>query len=194
MDIFLSDIRHRERSAFVLCDNLVEMACKRKNQQHCRQTSQQPPLRCDFHDALRLPGFRLSNAFRDSLQQRREIRNLMQHQSSTVAVDLHTCADAIKDLPTLFRKLWGRNSLDNLRDWHRVALRIVNLYSSNGNPAQRQLFEDSMRDGNWRTDLEVRKPRMNENIIQPGRRGHWGLLTKNAPVLVEQVLNSCDIP
>ncbi len=33
LDIFLSDIRHRERAAFILWDNLVEMACKRKAKQ-----------------------------------------------------------------------------------------------------------------------------------------------------------------
>ena len=29
IEIFLSDIRHRERSVFILCDNLVEMTCKK---------------------------------------------------------------------------------------------------------------------------------------------------------------------
>lgn len=30
LEIYFSGVRHRERAAFILCDNLVEMTCKTK--------------------------------------------------------------------------------------------------------------------------------------------------------------------
>ena len=34
VEIYFSGVRHRERAAFILCDNLVEMACKSRAKQH----------------------------------------------------------------------------------------------------------------------------------------------------------------
>lgn len=47
LDIYFSGVRHRERAAFILCDNLVEMACKTKAQQHDHNFV----MRCGFHTA-----------------------------------------------------------------------------------------------------------------------------------------------
>jgi len=33
LEIYFSGVRHRERAAFILCDNLVEMTCKTKAKQ-----------------------------------------------------------------------------------------------------------------------------------------------------------------
>jgi len=190
LDIFLSDIRHRERSAFILCDNLVEMACKTK----AKQRNHRFDTSCNFYDAWNAPSVRLPrNGLGQRVQNRRDTRNTMQHASAAVTVDTQTCADAINDLPAVMIKLWGQSALNGLRDWHRLALRIVRLYSSNGDILKRNSFEDMMREEHWRSDSENRVPRVSENIIQSGRRGHWGFLVKNAPTLVEQVLNSCNI-
>ena len=86
LDIFLSDIRHRERAAYFLCDNLVEMACKTKHTQQCRRNGTLPNTRCQFHEALQLPGCRFSHQLRDRLQRRRDTRNLMQHQNAAVVI------------------------------------------------------------------------------------------------------------
>ncbi len=190
LDIFLSGIRHRERAAFILCDNLVEMACKTKHTQYCRRNGNQPNMRCQFHQAIQLPGVRLSSVFRDTLQQRRDTRNLMQHQSTSAVVDLQTCADAILDLPEVMKKLWGRNALDNLRQWQMVAIRIVHLYSSNGDADIRSRFEDAMRGERWRGSAEERNPRINERIIECGLRIHWAIAVKQSPSQVEQILDS----
>lgn len=194
LDIFLSDIRHRERAAYVLCDNLVEMACKMKHTQYARRHNLPVIGRCDFHEAMVLRGVRLSQELRDRLQSRRDTRNLMQHQSASAAVDTQTCADAICDIQEVLPKLWGQNALDNLRDWHHVALRIVRLYSCNGDSGMRQQFEDAMRGESWRGDAERRQPRVNETIIEAGLRSFWGVLVKQAPAQVEQVINTCQIP
>jgi hypothetical protein len=190
LDIFLSDIRHRERAAFILCDNLVEMACKMKHTQHCRRSGNQPNTRCQFHQALQLAGCRLSQEFRGTLQQRRDTRNLMQHQSASAVVDVQTCADAILDLPEVLSKLWGRNALDNLREWQKIAIRVARLYSSSGDANTRFQFEDAMRREPWRGIAEERNPRTNETIIECGLRIHWAIAVKQSPPQVEQILNS----
>lgn len=192
LDIFLSDIRHRERAAFILCDNLVEMACKTKHTLHCRQRSGVPNTRCQFHQALLLPGCRFSQELRDRLQHRRDTRNLMQHQSASAVVDLHTSADALLELPEVMRKLWGQHALDNLREWQKVAIRVARLYSNSGDAVIRSKFEDLMRSERWRGNAEERQPRINETIIQCGLRGHWAIAVKQNPHQVDQILNSID--
>lgn len=190
LDIFLSDIRHRERAAYILCDNLVEMACKTKHTQHSRRNGTQPNTHCKFHEALKLAGCRLSQEFRETLQQRRDTRNLMQHQSASAAVDVPTCADAILDLPKIMMKLWGRNALDNLREWQKIAIQVARLYSNSGDTTDRVQFEDAMRLEQWRGISEERNPRTNETIIECGLRIHWAIAVKQSPSQVEQILNS----
>ena len=192
LDIFLSDIRHRERAAYILCDNLVEMACKTKHTQYCRRNATRPNTRCQFHEAIGLPGCRLSQQLRDRLQSRRDTRNLMQHQNVAVAVDLHASADAILDIPEVVCRLWGRNALDNIRPWQRVAIRVVRLYSNSGDQAARAQFENAMRDERWRGIAEERNPRVNETIIKCGLRTHWDIAVKQNPFQVEQLLNNVE--
>lgn len=190
LDIFLSDIRHRERTVFILCDNLVEMACKTKAKSHNHRFD----TSCNFYDAWNAPGVRLPrNGLGERVQLRRETRNTMQHENPAVTVDTQVCADAIKDIPEIMKKLWGRNALNNLRHWHHVALRIVRLYSCDGDFVKRQEFEDAMRRECWRSEAEHRNPRVNESIIEIGRRAHWGIIIKQNPIQVEQILDSYDI-
>ena len=191
LDIFLSDIRHRERAVFILCDSVVEMACKRK----AKQTNHTFQTNCTFYAAWTASGVRLSRTGLGArVNDRRNTRNTMVHESTAVTVDTQTCADAIKDIIEVLKKLWGRrDSLNNLRDWHMVALRIVRLYSSDGDEIKRQEFEDAMRKEHWRGDHERRQPMVNENIFESGLRGFWGVLVKQVPGQVEQVLNACQI-
>ncbi len=58
MDVFTSNIRHRERVAFILCDNLVELACKTKAQQLNHAFNR----RCGFHAAWNAPGVLLARS------------------------------------------------------------------------------------------------------------------------------------
>lgn len=187
LDVFLSDIRHRERAAFILCDNLVEMACKTK----AKQKNHRFDTHCGFHEAWNAPGVRLPrNGLGGRVHARRDIRNTMQHASAAVTVDVQACADAIIDLPEVMKKLWGRNALQNLRLSQQVALRIMKLYSSAGDATIRLQFEDQMRMERWRGTAEERPPRINEKIIECGLRNHWAFAVKQSPNLVEQILNN----
>ena len=189
VDIFLSNIRHRERAAFILCDNLVEMACKTKAKQNNRNFN----LRCNFHDAWNAPGVNLpSNGLGGRVQNRRETRNLMQHANAAVTVDTQACADAILDAVKVIDRLWRNTSRRAFRDWLKVAIRIVRLYSQSGDPQMRQRFEMRMRNESWR---DFKRPaRVREMIIEPGLRQHWGIVVKHNPSQVEQILNELQIP
>ncbi len=190
LDIFLSDIRHRERAAFLLCDGLVEMACKTKAKQANRNFN---PKKHDFHRALIASGVRLAKPLRLRLQNRHtNIRNLMQHQNAAITVDTQTCADAIMDVVAVVDRLWRNTTQRSFREWHKVALRIVRLYSSEGDVQKRQEFESRMREESWRN--RNRRARVREMIIEPGLRQHWAIVVKNSPGQVEQILNELQIP
>lgn len=62
------------------------------------------------------------------------------------------------------------------------------MYSSNGNGNMRGLFEDRVRGGAWR--VEVRKPRLNEIIIEAGRRQFWQILLTQAATQIDEFLDS----
>jgi hypothetical protein len=187
LDIFLSDIRHRERAAFILCDNFVEMACKTKAKQHDFHFN----IYCGFYDAWNASGVRLpKSGLGGRVHARRDIRNTMQHASAAVTVDVQSCADAIIDLPEVMKKLWGRDALNNLRLWQQVAMRIVKLYSGAGDANMRRQFEDQMRIEQWRGAAEERNPRIQEKIIECGLRSHWAIAVKQSPHQVEQILNN----
>ncbi|MFA4835864.1 MAG: hypothetical protein WC749_07345 [Dehalococcoidia bacterium] len=190
LDIFLSDIRHRERAAFILCDNLVEMACKTK----AKQKNHLFDTHCDFYRAWNAPGVKLpKNGLGGRVHGRRDTRNTMQHASAAVTVDIQSCADAILDLPDVITKLWGHDALNNLRPWQQVSIRVVRLYSTTGDATIRRQFEDQMRIERWRGNAEERPPRVNETIIECGLRNHWAIAVKQNPHQVEQILNNLGV-
>jgi hypothetical protein len=190
LEVFLSDIRHRERAAFILCDNLVEMACKTK----AKQKNHRFDTHCNFHDAWNAPGVRLpQNGLGATVHSRRDIRNTMQHASAAVTVDVQSCSDAILDLPKVMKKLWGQGALRNLRPWQQVAIRIVRLYLFTGDANIHRQFEDQMRAEPWRSSTEERPPRVHEKIIECGLRNHWAIAVKQNPHQVEQILNNLGV-
>jgi hypothetical protein len=52
LGIYFSGIRHPDRAAFILCDELVEMACKLR----ARENNRRFDMRCDFRQAWNDPG------------------------------------------------------------------------------------------------------------------------------------------
>lgn len=187
LDLFTSNIRHRERVSFILCDNLVELACKAK----AHQRNHRFDRTCNFHASWNAPGVTLApNGLGGRVQSRRDTRNTMQHGSAAVTVTPENCADAILDVRKVIDRLW-QNTIDrNLTLPYKVVLRIVELYASNGDPRRRQVFEDAMRRGRWRGMTDERKARVSEMIIEAGLRVHWRHAIHESPSLVEQILES----
>lgn len=187
LDVFTSNIRQRERVAFILCDNLVELACKTKAYQRDRQFNR----RCNFHDAWNAPGVTLApNGLGGRVQSRRDTRNTMQHGSAAVTVTLQSCADAILDVRRVIDRLWRNASQQNLTRPYRTVLQIVELYSSNGDTIRRQDFEDAMRQSRWRPAADERRAKANEVIVEAGLRMNWHLVIHQSWAEVEEILSS----
>lgn len=186
LGIYLSDIRHRERAVFILCDNLVEMTCKTKAKQHnfSFDTS------CSFHNATQAPGVSLStrSGLGRRVQDRRITRNSMQHADAAITVDSQHCSDAILDVIRVIDKCWTNTSARQFKDWLKCALRIARLYSSQGDILKRQLFEDAMRSRNWRGQ-GPRTLTITQMPIEPGLRTHWRLVVIGSTPIVDSCLD-----
>jgi hypothetical protein len=149
LGIYFSDVRHRERAAFILCDELIEMACKLRAREHNHHFNMQ----CGFHTAINAPGVSIPQAtLGSSIQASRNTRNNMQHASAAATVDEQHCADAILDAVQVIDHCWPHASTNDLRGWIKCALRVVSLYSSQGDSTKRTEFEDAMRDNGWRAE------------------------------------------
>jgi len=188
--IYLSDIRHRERATFILCDTLIEMACKTKAHQHNHRFN----TTCNFHDACNAPGVSLSQrGIGRRVIDRRNTRNDMQHGNAAVTVDSQLCADAILDAVKVINHCWKNTTINHFPVWLKCALRIILLYSSDGDPMQRQPFEDAMLAESWR-GLGEKTVKFNERNIVPGRRAFWWLAVMEHTPLVENCLGTAGAP
>jgi hypothetical protein len=95
ISIFFSDVRHKNRAAFILCDELVEMICKVKAKEADPKLGRDdfPKLLC--HAAIGLdPGNAGLGAI---VHATHKTRNDMQHNNAAATVDDPHCADAILD-------------------------------------------------------------------------------------------------
>lgn len=186
--LYFSDVRHRDRAAFILCDELVEMACKLRARQHNHNFD----MKCGFYSAWNAPGVPIpQDPLGDAIQQNRDTRNTLQHQAAAVTVDDQFCADGIMDAIEVMERCWP-GALALVPPWVSCALRIVRLYSSAGCPQDRQSFEDEMREAGWRA--EKRQPRTNEFLVRPGLRKYWALPLTQSVGQVEAILNALRIP
>lgn len=190
VDIYFSGVRHRERAAFILCDNLVEVACKMR----AKQQDYNFNMRCSFHEAINnAPGVSLPNRLKNRIQGYRDARNNMQHASAAATVDTQYCATAILDVTRVIDRCWLNTSSRQLTPWMQCALRVIRLYSSEGDPNQRWPFEERMRGRNWRGP---RKENVKASAIQvqPGLRDYWRLAIRTRTTDVEECLDELGIP
>lgn len=188
VDVYLSDVKHRERAAFILCDELVEMACKMRAREHDFRFD----TRVGFHDAWNAPGVELDpGALGRRVQRSRDTRNLMQHGDPGVTVDSEHCASAIVDAVEVIEHCWPGTRAEALRDTLLCALRVIGLYSTEGKAHLRQPFEDYMRDNPW--TFEERQLEANEIAIRPGLRGYWRFAIVWNAETIEELLNQLQV-
>lgn len=127
LGIYFSRIRHRERAAFILTDELVEMTCKLR----AREANHKFDMKCGFHDAWNAPGVAIATAvLGHSIQASRNTRNNMQHASAAATVDDEHCANAILDAVSVIDHCWpgGRSRHETLDEF--------------GSPNCQTLFQD----------------------------------------------------
>ena len=185
MEIYFSGLRGRERAAFILCDNLVEMACKSKALQFNHQFN----MMSSFHSAWNAPGVHLDpGGLGQRVQENRNTRNNMQHANAAATVDAQHCATAINDVIRVIEHCWPSSTVASaLSQRMRCARRMISLYSE-GDHVTRHSFEKLMAEKRWRTtDRET--VRANARQVEPGLRDHWWLALRMQYVLVEECLN-----
>jgi len=195
VSIYFSDVRHKHRAAFILCDELVEMTCKVKAKQANPQLAQ-----INFLPLLRLPAVAL-NPVADvqnpvvvplgvPINANHLTRNQLQHVNAALSVDDQHCADAILDAVHVIDHCFAASS-QAFPDMLKVSLRVVVLFSSRGNAGLRMKFEDMMRKHRWNGARHV------ANISEPpfpvGIRRYWGLVMPEY-AQVETILNGLRIP
>lgn len=182
--VLFSGVRHRERAAYILCDELVEMACKMRAKEHDRSFND----RCGFYDAWNAPGVQLdAGGLGREVHLRREERNLLQHGSAAATVDDEHCAEALLGATRVIEHCWPGSAGSSYKPWVLTAIRMIELYSSQGDWRIRQSFEDAMRDNVWE---EVREGlRENEVAVRPGLRAFWHFAVTNYNDDVEEILD-----
>ena len=146
LGIYFYDIRHKHRSAFILCDSLVELSLKTKILQKSTYEESKKISGYKFYQVVEKANkiasipIKLQNV----LLGNHELRNKMQHEYASITIDEQKCADAILNLIILLRKLWGKYSLYEIPAWVDCALRIVKLNSSKGDFKKRKEFRRTM--------------------------------------------------
>jgi len=189
VSIYFSDVRHKQRAAFILADELVEMICKalavasNQNLGHIR-----------FRNLLEHPAVNLNpktEVLGSTLHRNHETRNSMQHGNAAYTVDDQHCADAILDaVSTLEHCFPGAG--DDLPESLKVSLRVVRLHSSKGDMRLRAEFEDAMRRHRWNGSNRLAK--VSEPPVQVGNRRYWGLVLPAEYATVEALLNRIGVP
>lgn len=189
LSVYFSNCRHKERAAFLLCDELVEVTCREKVKLRHRDLG-----RIDFHGLLthqevgfdvRVPG--LGRSINDS----HNTRNDMQHNNPAATVDGQHCADAIIDAVEVMEHCF-QGAKAALPEKLKVALRVVRLFSQDGNPRQQTDFGDAMQTNQWRGNRE--RARQEEVIVAPGPRANLGLVIPSEYARVEVLLDRVGVP
>lgn len=189
MSIFFSDVRHKNRAAFILCDELVEMTCK------ARAKEAMPTLgKIGFAQLLKLPAVNLDPAFDGlgkTINGTHKTRNDMQHHNAAATVDDPHCADAILDAVKVVDHCFP-NSSAGFSTAIKVLLRLAALHSTNGDKAKLTAFENAMVNNRWGGPKP--KVRTVELPIPVGHRRYWGIVVHSEYATVEAILNRVGAP
>lgn len=189
LSIYFSNCRHKERAAFILCDELVEVTCRERIKQTIPNLGWM-----QFHGLLTHAqvGFNVTAAgLGKSVYDCHKTRNDMQHNNPAATVDSQHCADAIMDAVDVIEHCFPGAKAD-LPDKIKVTLRVVRLHSQHGDPAQQAAFAGAMLTYTWRGDRE--RARRDETIVAPGYRTHWGLVIPSEYARIETILNRVNAP
>src|SRR6266702_1692152 len=130
--IFFSDVRHKNRAAFILCDELVEMVCKAKAK------AANPNLgRVGFRTLLCDPAVLLdpaTSALGEAVHGSHKTRNDMQHNNAAATVDDPHCADVILDAVSVIDHCYVLASV-GFTPGMKVLLRLIRLHATSGDKA-----------------------------------------------------------
>jgi len=182
LSLYFSNCRHKERAAFILCDELVEVTCREKVKLRHANLG-----RIQFHGLITHDevGFNTSApGLGRSINESHKTRNDMQHNNPAATVDGQYCANAIIDAADVIEHCFP-GAKAALPEKLKVTLRVVRLLSQHGDPRQQTEFGDAMQTHQWRGDRE--RARQEEVIVAPGPRSNWGLVIPSEYARVETV-------
>jgi hypothetical protein len=188
LSIYFSTCRLKERAAFMLCDELVEVTCRE------RVKLQIPTLpRTGFYGLVTHAevGLSVTTGLGQSVYNCHNTRNDMQHNNPAATVDGQHCADAIVDAVEVIEHCFPGTKAA-LPDKLKVTLRVVRLFSQQGDPHQQTEFGDAMRQHPWRGDRD--RAKRDEVIVAPGPRASWGLVIPSEYARVEALLDRVGVP
>jgi hypothetical protein len=189
LSIYFSNCRHKERAAFILCDELVEVACRERVKQAVPNLGNM-----NFHGLMThaTVGFDVTApGLGKSVFDCHRTRNDMQHNNPAATVDSQHCADAIVDATEVIEHCFPGAKLV-LPDKLKVTLRVVRLLSQHGNPRQQTEFGNAMQTNQWRGNRD--RARQEEVIIAPGPRASWGIVIPSEYARVETLLDRVGVP
>lgn len=189
LSIYFSGVRHNLRSAFILCDGLVELTCKGR-----AESAGWAPQHINFTPLLKLGQVRLDPAnggIGKKCEDSHKVRNKMHHVNAAATVDSQRCADAILDAVDCIEHCFP-GSVAAFDDRLKVAIRVVRLYSAAGNGRHRSEFETAMNGHAWRT--RDNPPKKSEVVVSPGIRRNWGLVIFDSTADIEAILNRVGVP
>jgi hypothetical protein len=189
LSVYFSNCRHKERAAFILCDELVEVTCREKIKQAVPNLG-----RMRFHGLMThaTVGFNVvTPGLGRSVFDCHQNRNDMQHNNPAATVDPQYCADAIVDAVDVIEHCFPGTKAA-LPDKLKVTIRVVRLLSQCGDPRQQTEFSDAMRNHQWRGNRE--RARQEEVIVTPGPRANWGLVIPSEFARVEALLDRVGVP
>lgn len=189
ISIYYSDVRHKNRAAFILCDELVEMTCKAKAKEAT------PTLgKIGFYQLLKLPAVNLDptpDGLGKTVHSTHKTRNDMQHNNAAATVDDPHCADAILDAVKVVDHCYPGSSAA-FPSGIKVLLRLAALHATDGDKAKLTAFENAMVNNRW----GVPKPKVRtvELPIPVGHRRYWGIVVHSEYATVEALLNRVGAP
>jgi hypothetical protein len=189
LSLYFSNCLHKERAAFLLCDELVEVTCREKVKQ-----SGANPRQLDFPNLMthQSVGFDLNSpGLGSAVNECHRARNDMQHNNPAATVNPRYCADAIIDAVEVIEHCFpGTKSA--LPDRLKVTIRVVRLLSRQGDQRQQTEFGNAMQTHQWRGDRE--RAKREEVIVTPGPRANWGLVIPSEFARVEGLLDRVGVP
>jgi hypothetical protein len=188
LSLYFSNCRHKERAAFILCDEFVEVTCREKIKIRHRNLGH-----INFHDLLTHVevGLDAASGLGQPVLVCHYTRNDIQHNNPAATVDGQHCADAIMDAVEVLEHCFP-GAKTALPERLRITLRVVRLFSQHGDPRQQTEFGDAMQKHLWRGNRE--RAHQDEVIVAPGTRTNWGLVIPSEYARVEALLDRVGVP
>ena len=119
------------------------------------------------------------------------VRNAMQRGNTAATVYDQYCSDGILDTLQVIEHCFPVASQD-FNVGMTTAIRIIQLYSSQGLIKRRSYFETEMRIATW--NLPLQRATVHKRPFAAGERSNWGLIIASDADLITNILTQIGVP